>query len=180
MEKLKNNLPLIILIVLELAVGVLLLINAELFTRVILILFGVGLMGIGVLFLVRSITNADNGAMSWLALALSVVAFVVGVLCTFFSGSLINVVAIIAVIYGVIMVISAIFKIKAYLDVRRMGLKPSPFTLLSAVIAFILGVVIILNPFKAVEALFIFTGIVLIVQAVLDIAMLVFKIKLEN
>lgn len=180
MEKLKNNLPLIILIALELAVGILLLINAELFTRVILILFGVALMAVGVLFLVRSFTEADRGAMSWIALAVAAVAFVVGVLCTFFSGALINVFAVIAVAYGAILVISAIFKVKAYFDVRRMGLKPSPFTLLSAVIAFILGVIIILNPFKTVEVLWVFTGIVLIVQAVLDIAMLVFKIKLEN
>lgn len=180
MEKLKNNLPLLILIVLELAVGILLLINAELFTRVILIVFGVALMAVGVLYLIRSFSDADRGVMSWIALAVSVVAFVVGVLCAFFSGSLINVFAVIAVIYGVILVISAIFKVKAYIDVSRMGLKPSPFTLLSAVIAFVLGAVIILNPFKTVEVLWIFTGIVLIVQALIDIAMLVFKIKLEG
>ena len=88
--------------------------------------------------------------------------------------------AVIAVIYGVILVVSAVFKVKSYIDVSRMGLKPSPFTLLGAAIALILGTVIILNPFKAVETLWVFTGIVLIVQAVLDIAVLVFKIKLEG
>lgn len=180
MEKLKSNLPLIILIALELAVGILLLINAELFTRVILIIFGVALMAVGVILLIRSFSDSDRSAMSWVALAVAVVSFVVGVLCTFFSGSLINVFEVIAVIYGVILVVSAIFKVKAYIDVRRAGLKPSPVTLLIAIVAFILGAVIILNPFKTVEVLWVFTGIVLIVQAALDVVMLVFKLKLEG
>ena len=180
MNSLKKNLPMILLIIFELAVGVLLLINAELFTRIIIIVFGVALMAVGVLYLIRSFTDKDQGAMSWIALAVSVVAFVVGVLCTFFSGSIINVFAILAVIYGVILVLSAIFKIKTYFDVKKLGMVPSVFTLISAAVSLVFGVVIILNPFRTVKVLWIFTGICLIVQAAVDVFMLVMKIRQEK
>ena len=180
MDKFKNNLPMVLLIIFELAVGILLLINAELFTRIIIIAFGLALIGIGVLFLIRSFSDRDTGLMSWVALAVSIVALAVGVLCTFFSGAIINVFAILAVIYGVILVLSAIFKLKTYFDVRKMGLEPSPFTLIGAAVSLVFGVLIIINPFKTVEVLWIFTGISLIVQAAVDIVMLVFKIRMEK
>ena len=180
MEKLKNNLPMILLIVFELAVGILLLINGELFTKVVTILFGIALMAVGVVYAVRSFSDRDNGVMSWIALAISVVTFFMGLMFTFFSRSLVSVLAFIAVVFGLIMVISAVFKVKAYFDIKRLGLAPSAFTLISAVVSFLIGALIIINPFKSIEVLWVFTGICLIVQAALDIVMLIFKFRLEK
>ena len=178
MDKLKQNLPMIVLIIIELAIGILLLINGEVFTKIVIILFGLILIALGIVYLIRSFTASEKGFMSWIAMPVSIVALVVGLLCTFFSGAIMGVLAVVAVVYGVILIISAIFKLKSYVDVSRAGLKPSALTLISAALSFVFGAIIILNPFKAVNALWIFSGISLIIQAVVDIAMIVLKEKM--
>lgn len=181
MEKIKGNLPFIILTAVELILGLFILISHELFTRITVILFGVLLMVIGVLFLVRSLSDKEKGYMNWIAMAVSVIACVVGVFCTFFSGKLMAVTSIIAVIFGIMFIITAIFKLKSYLDASRQGLSPSPLVLISAGIAFVLGAIIVFNPFREeLNGLCIFTGIALIVQAVIDAALMVIRARMES
>lgn len=177
MEKLKNHLPMIIIIALELAVGILLFISPEFFTKALSVIIGISLIGLGIFFLVRIFTGRETGPMSWLAIVISVVAMTVGVFCTFFFDS---VVAIVGVFYGIMLIIAAIVKVKVYFDLNRSGIYASPLRLVGAFISLVLGVIILINPFKAVETYWIFTGVSLIVQAIVDVVTLVLKLNTSS
>ena len=174
MEKLKKHLPMIIIIALELVVGILLFISPELFTKAMSIIIGIALLGLGIFFLVRIFTGRETGPMSWLAIVISVVAMTVGVFCTFFFD---KVIAIVGVFYGLMLIIAAIVKVKAYFDFNRAGIYASPLRLIGAFVSLVLGVLILINPFKAIETFWVFTGISLIVQAILDVVTLVLKLN---
>ncbi len=177
MDNIKKHLPMIIIIALELAVGILLFINPELFTKAMSIIIGIALIALGIFFLVRIFTGRETGPMSWLAIVISVVAMTVGVFCTFFFES---VLAVVGVFYGIMLVIAAIVKVKVYLDLNREGVFASPIRLIGAFISLVLGVLMLINPFKVMQTFWIFTGIALIVQAAVDIVTLVLKIKTSD
>ena len=177
MELLKKNLPMIVLIALEIVVGVLLFINPELFTKALSIIVGVSLIALGVVFLVRIFTGREVGPMSWIAVVAGVVALVVGIFCTFFFNRVIEAVG---VLYGVMLIIAAAVKVKAYFDLSKAGFEPPMLRLVGAFVSLVIGILMIVIPFEMINAFGIFAGICLILQAAVDIVTLVLKINHDN
>ena len=80
-----------------------------------------------------------------------------------------------ALIYGIYLVVSGVYKIGLFLDVVRLKVPYAFILLISGILAAACGALIILNPFAGVKAIWIFTGIVLIVEAVIDLVDLVVR-----
>lgn len=177
MEFLKKNLPMVIIIAAELVVGLLLLIEPSLFTKIISVLVGLVLIALGILFLVRIFLDLEVAPVSWLGVIVSVISIVAGVFCVFFFD---RVIAVVGTFYGVMLIISAIVKVKTYFDLSKAGRYASPLRLVGGFVALVIGVLLIINPFDPIEAFWVFTGIVLIVQAALDIVTLALKINNGN
>ena len=195
MKSLRANLPMILLILFELAVGVLLLVEPLEFTRGVIICFGIILLAIGALYLVRFIIDKrreDRGAPAFeteggelipvsaespdgetyrasrLTLFLSIVSIVLGFVCVFATDAIIGVFTVIASLYGLVLILSGVFKIKTYVDLRRAEL-PVPIVLIvSAVLSVVLGIVIIVISFFRTDYIFMLAGISLIVEAAID------------
>lgn len=173
MDFFKKNLPILITVAVELVIGLFLLIAPELFTKIVIVVFGIVLIAVGVVFLVRAFANKKSGFENYIAIFISMVALLVGVICTFCVGWVMRWIAFIAVIFGLLLIVSGVFKAKSFFDLNGFGSPVSIMLIVSAVLSFVLGIIIVINPFKAVEALLVFTGIALIVEAAVDIASLV-------
>ncbi len=169
----KQKLGGIIYCILQGIVGVLLLIDPVKFTSVIFIVLGALLTVMGVVNIVKYFRAPVNEAAKSHALTRGLLMALIGVFCMFRTGWLIATFPIIAVLYGVMMLVIGVSKVQSVMDaVRR---KENWFwTLISAVITLICAAVVILNPFSSTVALWVFTGIALIVDAVFDLVALIF------
>ena len=171
MKSLKNNLPVVLLILFEFAVGVLLFTDPESFTSTVIIVFGVLLIATGLFYIFRFLAarGSENGAGAF-TLILAVISLAAGCVCVFAKDWLMGLFAVVAVIYGVILAVTGVYKVKTFFDAHRENIPTSFLTLLSAVLSVALGIVIIINPFDTVKVLWMFAGIALIAEALFDLA----------
>ena len=173
MEKFKRLLPTILMILFEVVIGILLLIDGERFTGVIFVIFGVLMLVLGLISLIRTLLAARGGqVISSFALVMSIILITIGAFFTAASGSVLGVVGFIATIYGLILVISGVFKLADYLTLRAAGVG-SGFAIFSVIISIVLGILIAFNPFGTAQIFWTVLGIMLIASAVLDIISLI-------
>ena len=169
MKTLKENGQTLLLIVFEAVVGVMLLVNPEGFTKTVIIIFGALFLILGVISLVRFLRDKKENINNPLAITAAVVSLIFGVIFAFFSDAVINLIAAIAVIYGVAFAISGIFKLQNYFQSKKIGLPVSKISILSGVLAVAVGVLIMLYPKDAAISVWMLTGILLLAEAVVDV-----------
>ncbi len=165
MKNLRNNLPVILLTLFEFAVGVLLLVDPESFTKAVIIVFGAILVVVGAIYLIRVLRDKPEGRVKGVTIALSVLSLAAGIFCIVFP-SLITGRFAEAIIYGVILIVSCIYKAKSFADAKKAGSPLPAISLVSAIVSGLFGVVLLVNPFG--DKLSIFAGIALIAVAVID------------
>lgn len=188
MEKFKRIMPAILMILFELAVGVLLLINPEKFTITVFIAFGCVLILSALIMLIRYLKERKSAAddpagathASRLTLFCAIVTFVFGAVFAFGSSMLYGFTGLLLVFYGTVMVIKGLFKISDYFTLKREGYGVSALRAVIGVLSVILGGLIIFNPFGALEAVFMIAAIYLITEAVLDIVALILSVRLSK
>ena len=168
MKNIRNNIPVILLTLFEFAVGVLLLINPEAFTKAVIIIFGAILVVIGAIYLVRVLRDKTEGV-SGITMTMALVSLIVGILCIVFPSMVMSLFLVAAIIYGVILIVSGVYKAKSYTDAKKADSPLPAISLISALLSVALGILIVLNPFGTVRALFTFAAIFLIVEAALDL-----------
>jgi len=176
MKKLRLALPVLLTAVFEIIFGVLLFRDPESFTKTVLMLFGVMLLGIGVVSLIRYLKDnraGGNPVVNSLTLAAAIVSLVIGAICTFAASAVVTLFTVLAVVYGIMLLITGVLKCQTFFAGRALGIR-SPFLILvSALLTIVCGLVIIANPFDSTHVMLQFLGIALIAQAVLDIVALV-------
>ena len=174
MSTIKNNIPIILMLLFEIAVGVLLLINPETFTTIVVISFGAFLTVVGIIYLIRYFAARKREEESTFTLIWSIVLLAFGIFAISAHSLIMSFFAFIAILYGVILLISGFVKIIGYFNSRKANLPVSAFSIISAVVSVILGGVILVNPFETTHFLFIFAGIAILVSAAFDIITLIF------
>ena len=206
MEKIKKMLPSILMILLEIAVGVMLLIDYKKLTRGALIVFGVVLMICAVLLLHRyfkarraaskavsdaqkraKMTNKESDkvaaesiepkSVSPIPLVAAIVTFLFGAPFAFGAAYLMEVGKLLVIFYGAIMVVKGTFKIADYFSVRKAGYGVSVLRLIIGILSAALGVVLIIFPDNAIDTIFTITAISLLVEAALDLIALIIGAK---
>ena len=171
---LKRQLPVILLILFEIAVGVLLLINPEAFTTAVIIIFGVICIVIGLIYLIKYLRGRKQEDGSILMLIGALFALTLGLFSVIASPLIITLFTFIAIMYAVIMIVSGLIKIQNYVMNKRSHRPVSVITMISAVIAVVLGVVILFNPFETTHILWMVVGISILVEAAFDITSIIF------
>lgn len=177
MKALKQSLPIILMLLFEITVGIMLLINPESFTNMIIILFGVVLLLIGIVDLIKFFAARKKGKTNILTIIASVISLILGIICAFFSPFVMSLFAVIAIVYGVILIVSGVFKAQNYLQSRKEEHKLSIVTIISAVLSIILGIIVAVNPFGTTIIMWRFTGIVLLVESVVDCAAVILSAR---
>ncbi|MCM1528802.1 MAG: DUF308 domain-containing protein [Alistipes sp.] len=170
MNTLKNSFQNIIGAIVQLIIGVLLLCKPDAFTKGIIIAFGIFL----VLFAIKNIIvffkadamdaykqrNASKGLLSLIA----------GIFCIFKAEWFLLTFPILTLLYGVAILVYGIQKIEFAALMKRLRNKVWIWVGINSLISIICAIIIITDPFDTSRALWMFAGIYLIAQAVLDIA----------
>ncbi len=162
----------LITILAELIIGLLLLKNPVGFTKSII-------MGIGVVLLVLAVYNLVSYALdrrismeSEANRTLGIVTAVLGIILVLGRNWIMATFSVITLFYGILMLIGGVSKLSQTISMRR-DERNWVFALLSAIITIIAAVIIIANPFSTTMLLWQFIGLSLIVEAVIDLVVMI-------
>ena len=170
MKSLKSNLMNFMMIAFEIAVGILLLVDPEGFTTTVIVIFGATLLVIGAIFLFRYLGDRKEGNNNVLAICISSLSFIIGIVFTFFSGAIIGLITAIAVVYGIIIAVSGGYKLYVYFLFVKTDIPVSKISIISSIFAIVLGIVIIIYPKDWALTVWQLAGILLLVESAIDIA----------
>ncbi|MBR1482351.1 MAG: DUF308 domain-containing protein [Ruminococcus sp.] len=173
----KKNLPILLMLLLEILVGVLLMVNPEGFTTVVYIAFGIFCLVVGAIYLIRYIRANRDGMGSTMMLIWAVVLLVLGLFGIISSTMVLKIFAFLAVMYAVLMIVSGVVKLVVYINARKNREPASPFVLIGAMVLMVLGGVVAVNPFETTEFLFRFIGVCVLASAVLDAVALILGLR---
>ena len=179
MDKFKRLLPTILMIAIEIAIGIMLLIDGEKLTWIIFIGFGSILLLLGVISLIAALMGGKkSGSIRTGQLVMAVLMMAIGAFFAAASGSVTEVVTSVTLIYGIILIISGVFKLADYFAFRSFAGAGNVFVVISALISIIFGVIIAFNPFGSALVIWTIMGIAILVSAFLDIITLIIFGKL--
>ena len=171
MKNFKSILPVVFFILFELAFGILLLMSPTQLTRTILLCFGLVLLILGVIYLVRYLKEKKlPEKTNYLTLPFAVLSLAAGIFCVIY-GLLANAPeTFAAIIYGAIFIVLGIYKIKTYNDNKKEGIGASVLSLISGLVSAAFGVVVIfLKTGDNTKLLLTLAGIAIIALAAVDI-----------
>ena len=174
MKTIKLNLPTLVLLIIEAAVGVLLLVNPIGFTSVIIRAIGIGLVVLGIVCCINYFrTQAQEAAASGM-LFIGIILALLGAFLITRTQWLITTFTVILAVYAIMILLLGVLKLQWTVDLVRMKREKWGMAGISALIAIIFAVLILWNPFKSTEILWKLAGAGLVAQSVFDIIVLIF------
>ena len=145
-------------------IAILLIINPLKSLTVITTFLGAILIGIGIIQIISyAKSNKESKAFSF-GLILGLITLVIGLIFVFNPTSIYNFIITIA---GVWIIIESIIRLQVTISYKT---KNTIYGLIMAVITLVLGIVMLINPFAAIEAVGMVAGISLLVNEILNIA----------
>lgn len=158
----------------EIIVGVLLLLDPIGFTSAIVIALGAALLAAGAVsvfgyFRMNPVEAALTGS-----LARGLFLLLTGGFCVFRSGWFIAAFPLLTILYGVVILLAGLGKVQWAVDALRLRTGRWFLPAISAAVTILCGAVILSDPFASTMVMWMFIGISLIVEAVLDIVVLIF------
>ncbi|MCM1164757.1 MAG: DUF308 domain-containing protein [Lachnospiraceae bacterium] len=173
MKLLKQNGGTVILCVAELVIGVLLLINPVGFTSWIIRLVGIALLVNGLISVIRYFGTEAAEAARQRLLMQGLILLLGGGFCVIDPNWLIAVFPVIALLYGVAILVAGLGKVQMTVDMIRLKVNKWFLSAISALVSIACAAVIITNPFASTVALWMFAGISLIAEAIFDVVVLI-------
>lgn len=166
----KENLKGILPYLFEFVIGILLLINPEGFTKGIITAFGIALIIVSIICIIKYFKNEVQTASDKQYMLKGLLTLTGGGFCIIKSDWFILTFPAITIIYGIAVLIMALSKLQLTADLLRLNNKKWYLAIISAAISLLCAVIILNSPFATTKFLWIFTGISLIAESVLDIA----------
>lgn len=174
MNFLKRNVNVILLCLFEALIGVLLVVDPVGFTSGIIIAFGIALLAAGLICTIGYFrTDAVEAALKG-ALVKGLAMLLGGAFCVLQPTWIIATFSLLTIFYGVVILFAGLCKVQWTIDALRLKIGRWFLPAISAVVSIICGFVVLSDPFTSTLVLWMFTGISLIVEAVLDIVVLFF------
>lgn len=166
MEKIKKSLGKFVVCIAEAAVGVVLLVKPDGFTKVVLIAAGILLCVLGALAAISYFRMEPEEAALSQELVRGLVELAAGVFLFYKAEWIVYHLMPITIIYGVAALLVGIVKLQWTVDMARLHTGMWQSSAIASVLSIILAVVILANPFTVRKTLWIFSGVMLIVTAV--------------
>lgn len=158
----------------EIVIGVLLLISPVGFTSGIIIGVGAVLLVMGLISIVHYFRSAPAEAAKDKGLAKGLCAAVAGLFCMLRHQWFIATFPLLTMLYGAAILITGIARIQWTVDMLRVKNNQWRWAAASAALAVVFAVIILLNPFATTAVLWVFVGVSLIVEAVVDAISIIF------
>lgn len=175
MKFLKRNANVILICLLEALIGVLLVVDPIGFTSGIIIAFGIALSVAGLICTIGYFrTDAVEAALRG-TLVKGLALLLAGAFCILKPEWFIVTFPLLTILYGVIILLVGLRKVQWAIDTLRLKIGRWYLPAISAVVSITCAFVILSNPFASTLALWMFTGISLIVESVLDVVVLFFS-----
>ena len=172
MKNIKNMIPTLLFILFELAFGILLISSPKQLTKTVLICFGIVLLIVGFIYLLRFFKEKkDPEKSNYLTMPFSVIAFAAALFCILYALLAAEPQKFATIIYGAIFIVLGIYKLKDYNDDKKAGVTTSFITLISGLVSILVGIaVIVLYTMGSLDhdLLLLLAGIIMIGEAVLD------------
>lgn len=159
----------IITCILEIVVGVLLLIDPVGFTSGIIVGGGVLMCLAGVLSIVRYFVMKPEMAAQKQLLFKGVISLMAGAVCITKYDWFLGAFPLLTVLYAIAMLVLAAAKLQKMADMKRVQAPHWYMPGISALMAAVLGAIILWNPFSAAAAVWTFAAISLIAEAIVEI-----------
>lgn len=172
MKKIKKHLSGILLCLFELIVGILVLLDPMGFTTAIIVAAGVGLIIAGVVSAVKYGRADSLSAAQGQYLLKGLLALTAGFFCVFQSQWFLDHSAF-TLLLGVAIFTAGLAKVQSSADMFRAGNPRWYLGLIGAAVSIICAVVVLKYPFAGDATRATFTGVTLIVEFVVDVAMLI-------
>ena len=168
-----RNLPLLLLIVVEIALGIMLFVNPDNVTRAAILIFGILLTVIGIYTLIRFFVMRNQGHGSAFSLVVAILMIVLGAVLLIFPNAMLMFVkgflGAVFIIYGIGMIISGIYKIYLFFSLKHVDVPVTLFTAIAGIVGVLLGIVILVNVNTVQDIMWRVAGIALLVEAVFDV-----------
>lgn len=171
----RDRLSIIFLSIVEILVGVLLLINPVGLTTWIVTAAGIVLILVGVINVVQYFRMPAVEASMKKSLVIGILSVLLGLWCVMQSEWLIALFPLLTTLYGMGVLVSGVTKIQWTADMIRLKTGRWGWMACSAVVTLVCAGVILAHPFSSTAALWMFIGITMIVEAVIDIVAAIFK-----
>lgn len=169
MKKGLNKLVSIILAFIELAVGILLLIDPAKFVYTIIVGVGILLMAIAIFCIVKYFFTPPLEAAQGQLFLIGAVSLIGGIICIWKTAIIFSKIKWLILLCGIAILVLGIGKVQQTIDMLRLKMDRWLFQAISAGVSLIFGLIIVFNPFASVAAFWTFAGIALIVAAAADI-----------
>ena len=171
-RRFSRNFPLLLLVILEIALGIMLFVNPDSVTLAAILLFGILLAILGVFSIVRYIALRRQGYSVPFTLVLGILNVVLGALLLIFPNVIMTFVkgfiGALFILYGIGMIVSGIYKIYLFYSMKHVDVPVTLFTAVAGIVSVLLGVLILVNLNTAQEIMWRIAGIALLVEAALD------------
>ena len=180
MSKLKENIGNIIMCIGEILLGIILLLKPVGFTKSIIIGIGIILIISGVVNVIKYFTTNVVDAIKEQSLSSGLTYLIFGIFCAFHSNWFISTFPVLAIIYGIIILLTGLKKVEWTFNLIRLKRKHWFIAAINAILSIIFALIIIRNPFTTTTVLWQFTGIALIIEAILDLLSVIFDFRKEK
>ncbi len=169
MSKFQRFLAIIVFIFFEVYCGVRLLTAPVDFSNSAVVTFGIVMLLVGAISLWWAISLKNMMLPNTLAMVCAIFDLVIGIVFVAFPGKVVNAFPALAKIYGVIMGIMGISKLRDYIVLQAWGLPRRVLWLIGAILTIVLGVVVFMYPYQAVEASWMYAGYFLVFTGAVDL-----------
>lgn len=146
--------------------GLLLFFQSELTIVSISYIIGAILVGVGTLGIIKYINNSNKGEKIELDLVYGVVTVILGIIVISYPKAIAS---IIPFIIGVLIIINSTNKLQYSLELKKEDNDLWKSTMILSIVAILVGILLIFNPFKGAEFITKVVGILIFLYAIVDI-----------
>ena len=170
MKFLRENWSSLLMILFLIVVGILVLVNPDLYTTIIIRVVGVLLTLLGIYDIVKYFRSDPMEAAKGSGFYSGVMMVTAGGFCIFSLNTLKSVFPMMAVLYGIFQIVLGYRKLQHMVDALRMKLPLWWLQAISVGISLLFGYLIALNSGMTLMSIWVFTGITMIIEGVFDAA----------
>lgn len=180
MKTFKDYLGSILVCLFIVLVGVLLIIDPVEFISIIISIFGWVMLVVGIICAIRYFALPRAIAALAQTMLRALVSISVGLFCIIKTDVIIGLLPALTVVFGVLILFEGFAEIQLMLDLIRFKRGKWALPLIGALLSIICACIIFTNPFTTTTALWIFTGVVLILEAAVAVVMMFIRCDFDE